>query len=97
MVMLSVCRNKVSLHGRTQVDNFGIAGLKTSGLKNFTDAVNEGETLTADAIQPNLPDPRAGQIGANTASIRESIAQANLVAMTIGGNDVSERLVQRTP
>jgi len=80
------------LHGRTQVDNFGIAGLKTSGLKNFTDAVNEGKTLTADAIQPNLPDPRAGQIGANTASIRESIAQANLVAMTIGGNDVSELL-----
>lgn len=80
------------LHGRTQVDNFGIAGLKTSGLKNFTDAINAGRTLAADKIQPNLPDPRAGQFGTNTAAIRESIAQANLVAITIGGNDVSELL-----
>ncbi|WP_145153281.1 stalk domain-containing protein [Paenibacillus xylanexedens] len=80
------------LHGRTQVDNYGIAGLKTSGLKNFTIAIKDGKTLTSEAIQPSLPDPRAGQIGANTAAIRESIAQANLIAITIGGNDVSELL-----
>ncbi|MEK3706203.1 stalk domain-containing protein [Paenibacillus sp. FSL R7-0198] len=80
------------LHGRTQVDNYGIAGLKTSGLKNFTTAIKDGKTLTSEAIQPSLPDPRAGQIGANTAAIRESVAQANLVAITIGGNDVSELL-----
>ncbi|WP_145410040.1 stalk domain-containing protein [Paenibacillus xylanexedens] len=80
------------LHGRTQVDNYGIAGLKSSGLKTFTTAIKEGKTLTSEAIQPSLPDPRAGQIGANTAAIRESIAQANLVAITIGGNDVSELL-----
>ncbi|PQP83489.1 copper amine oxidase [Paenibacillus sp. PCH8] len=80
------------LHGRTQVDNYGIAGLKTSGLKNFTTAIKDGETLTSEAIQSSLPDPRAGQMGANTAAIRESIAQANLVAITIGGNDVSELL-----
>ncbi|NMI07289.1 copper amine oxidase [Paenibacillus sp. SZ31] len=80
------------LHGRTQVDNYGIAGLKTSGLKNFTTAIKDGNTLTSEAIQPSLPDPRAGQIGANTDAIRESIAQANLVAITIGGNDVSELL-----
>ncbi|KLU56818.1 copper amine oxidase [Paenibacillus sp. VT-400] len=80
------------LHGRTQVDNYGIAGLKTSGLKNFTNAIKDGKTLTSEAIQPSLPDPRAGQIGANTAAIRESVAQANLVAITIGGNDVSELL-----
>ncbi|MGV2968128.1 stalk domain-containing protein [Paenibacillus sp. AGC30] len=80
------------LHGRTQVDNNGIAGLRTSGLKNFTTAIKDGKTLTSEAIQPSLPDPRAGQIGANTAAIRESVAQANLVAITIGGNDVSELL-----
>lgn len=80
------------LHGRTQVDNYGIAGLKSSGLKTFTTAIKDGKTLTSEAIQPSLPDPRAGQIGANTAAIRESIAQANLVAITIGGNDVSELL-----
>ncbi|WP_127550893.1 stalk domain-containing protein [Paenibacillus amylolyticus] len=80
------------LHGRTQVDNYGIVGLKTSGLKNFTTAIKDGKTLTSEAIQPSLPDPRAGQIGANTAAIRESVAQANLVAITIGGNDVSELL-----
>ncbi|MFE6077368.1 stalk domain-containing protein [Paenibacillus sp. NPDC057886] len=80
------------LHGRTQVDNYGIAGLKSSGLKNFADAIKEGKALTSEAIQPSLPDPRAGQVGANIATIRESVAGANLVAITIGGNDVSELL-----
>lgn len=80
------------LHGRTQVDNYGIAGLKSSGLKNFVDAIKEGKALTSEAIQPSLPDPRAAQVGANIASIRESVAEANLVAVTIGGNDVSELL-----
>jgi lysophospholipase L1-like esterase len=80
------------LHGRTQVDNYGIAGLKSSGLKNFADAIKEGKALTSEAIQPSLPDPRAAQVGANIASIREGVAGANLVAITIGGNDVSELL-----
>ncbi|WP_408893894.1 stalk domain-containing protein [Paenibacillus taichungensis] len=80
------------LHGRTQVDNYGIAGLKSSGLKNFADAIKEGKALTSEAIQPSLPDPRAAQVGANIAAIRESVAGANLVAVTIGGNDVSELL-----
>ncbi|PWW41988.1 MULTISPECIES: stalk domain-containing protein [Paenibacillus] len=80
------------LHGRTQVDNYGIAGLKSSGLKNFADAIKEGKALTSEAIQPSLPDPRAAQVGANIAAIRESVAEANLVAITIGGNDVSELL-----
>lgn len=80
------------LHGRTQVDNYGIAGLKSSGLKNFADAIKEGKALTSEAIQPSLPDPRAAQVGANIAAIQESVAGANLVAITIGGNDVSELL-----
>ncbi|NEU64973.1 stalk domain-containing protein [Paenibacillus sp. ALJ109b] len=80
------------LHGRTQVDNYGIAGLKSSGLKNFADAIKEGKALTSEAIQPSLPAPRAAQVGANIAAIRESVAGANLVAITIGGNDVSELL-----
>lgn len=80
------------LHGRTQVDNYGIAGLKSSGLKNFSDAIKEGKALTSEAIQPSLPDPRAAQVGANIAAIQESVAGANLVAITIGGNDVSELL-----
>lgn len=80
------------LHGRTQVDNYGIAGLKSSGLKNFADAIKEGKALTSEAIQPSLPDPRTAQVGANIAAIQESVAGANLVAITIGGNDVSELL-----
>ncbi|MDK8194294.1 GDSL-type esterase/lipase family protein [Paenibacillus sp. UMB7766-LJ446] len=80
------------LHGRTQVDNYGIAGLKSSGLKNFADAIKEGKALTSETIQPSLPDPRAAQVGANIAAIKESVAGANLVAITIGGNDVSELL-----
>ncbi|QOS76802.1 copper amine oxidase [Paenibacillus sp. JNUCC31] len=80
------------LHGRTKVDNYGIAGLKSTGLKNFADAMKEIKAITSEAIQPSLPDPRAGQVGANIAAIRENVAGANLVAITIGGNDVSELL-----
>jgi len=80
------------LHGRTQTDNFGIAGLKSTGLKNFVSAIRTGQAISSEAIQPSLVDPRAGQIGANVSTIRESLAQADLVAITIGGNDVSELL-----
>ncbi|WP_440116138.1 stalk domain-containing protein [Paenibacillus sp. QZ-Y1] len=85
-------REQGLLHGRTQVDNYGIGGLKSSGLKNFTEAIKEGKTITSEAIQPSLPDSRAAQIGANITAIREGVADANFVAITIGGNDVAELL-----
>ncbi|WP_141502346.1 stalk domain-containing protein [Paenibacillus luteus] len=81
------------LHGRTTVNNYGISGLKTGGLKSFVEAIQSGTKVDAEAIQPNLIDPNAAKLGANTEQIRGSIADSNLIVLTIGGNDVSQLLI----
>ncbi|CDN44631.1 stalk domain-containing protein [Paenibacillus sp. P22] len=80
------------LHGRASLSNYGIAGLKSSGLKAFVSAIGSGAPITADAIQPSLPDPRTNEFGAAAAKIRQELASADLVAITVGGNDVSALL-----
>jgi lysophospholipase L1-like esterase len=78
------------LHGRAETVNVGIAGLKSGGLLNFVKAVKKGEAISADEIQPKLPDPRTPQIGAATAETKADLANADVITITIGGNDLSE-------
>lgn len=81
------------LHGRTKVSNYGIAGLKTSGLLQFTDAIAKGEKKSSEAIQEALPDPRVGDFTDQIKQIQTEVTEADVIAITIGGNDVSELLV----
>lgn len=76
-------------HGRTVLGNYGILGLTTSGLLNYTTAIKDGVAATAEGIQPGLRDPRIGQFAAMTPQIRTELAEADLITITIGGNDVS--------
>ncbi|UQZ34738.1 copper amine oxidase [Paenibacillus sp. PK3_47] len=76
-------------HGRSALTNYGILGLTTAGLLNYTGAIKDGTSITPDAIQPALPDPRIGQFAAMTAAINAELTEADLIAITIGGNDVS--------
>ncbi|MFU1796125.1 stalk domain-containing protein [Paenibacillus azoreducens] len=80
------------LHGRAETVNVGIAGLKSAGLLNFVEAVKKGEAITADEIQPKLPDPRTPQIGAAAAETKADLGKADMITITIGGNDMSELL-----
>lgn len=80
------------LHGRAETVNVGIAGLKSKGLENFVEAVKNGRAISADDIQPKLPDPRASQIGAAAPVTKEALETADAVTITIGGNDMSELL-----
>ncbi|MWV45572.1 copper amine oxidase [Paenibacillus sp. HJL G12] len=80
------------LHGRAETVNVGIAGLKSGGLLNFVEAVKKGQAITADEIQPNLPDPRTPQIGAAVAQTKTDLSAADAITVTIGGNDMSELL-----
>lgn len=80
------------LHGRAETVNVGIAGLKSKGLENFVEAVTKGQAISADDIQPKLPDPRASQIGAAAPETKEALETADTVTITIGGNDMSELL-----
>lgn len=72
---------------RAEYHNFGIAGLTSTGLKNFLSAVVAEKAVTGAEVQPNLPDPRADQVVANTKATKAAIQQANLITITIGGND----------
>lgn len=76
-------------HGRSTLSNYGILGLKTSGLLQYTASIKDGIATTAEAIQPGLPDPRIAQFAAMTPQIRTELAAADLITLTIGGNDVS--------
>lgn len=75
-------------HGDADLNNYGIIALKTSGLKELLDAVTTGRTVTADQIQPGLSKyPTTEDIVAKSAQLGTDLKKADLVVMTIGGND----------
>ncbi|WP_342481022.1 stalk domain-containing protein [Paenibacillus sp. FSL L8-0340] len=81
-------------HGRSTLGNYGILGLTSTGLLNYTGAIKDGAVITAEGIQAGLPDPRIEQFAALTPQIRTELAQADLITVTIGGNDVSSLFLQ---
>lgn len=75
-------------YGRTKVHNYGILGLTSSGLKNYISAIQSGEAIRPEAIQRGLPDPRIAAFAAGIADTRAALEQADLITITIGGNDL---------
>ncbi|AOZ93542.1 stalk domain-containing protein [Paenibacillus crassostreae] len=75
-------------HSRTETINYGILGLKGTGLEHFLDAAQKGVAISAEDIQPGLVDPRAGEIGASAIQLKADIQSADLITITIGGNDL---------
>lgn len=81
-------------HGRSALNNYGILGLTTTGLSNYTEAIREGTATTPDGIQTGLPDPRIAQFAALVPQVRAELTEADLITITIGGNDVSSLFLQ---
>ncbi|MRN55562.1 copper amine oxidase [Paenibacillus sp. LC-T2] len=81
-------------HGRSALNNYGILGLTTTGLSNYTEAIRQGTATTPDGIQAGLPDPRIAQFAALVPQVRAELTEADLITITIGGNDVSSLLLQ---
>ncbi|MCM3129495.1 GDSL-type esterase/lipase family protein [Paenibacillus provencensis] len=81
------------LHERTVVTNYGIGGLKSNGLKEFAQAIFNEETVTPEEIQPGLPDARVASYMVSIRQIKQDVTEADVITITIGGNDVSELLV----
>jgi len=83
-------------HGlRAEYTNYGVLGLRTAGLKRWVEAVVHGVSVKSAEVQSGLPDPRAERIFAETVQLRSALNEADLIVMTIGGNDmyaVLERL-----
>ncbi|WP_322907855.1 stalk domain-containing protein [Paenibacillus sp. SGZ-1009] len=70
--------------GRASVDNEGILGLTSSGLHQYVNAITAGKKVSTSDIQSNLPGKARTLDGAQAAA---HIRSANLITITIGGND----------
>lgn len=87
-------KEQALFHNRTEVTNYGILGLTSSGLLNYVKAIQEGTAVTADTIQPGIPDPRISTFASGIPEAKTKLAQADTILITIGGNDVSQLIKQ---
>lgn len=82
--------------GRAQLSNYGILGITSPGLTKLLEGAEAGKALTADDLQDysGFPDPRtkmqADLIAAKAPEIAPALAEADLVVMTVGGNDFGD-------
>lgn len=79
-------------HGRTKSVNYGILGLTSTGLGNYVSAIKDGRQVTPDEIQEGLPDPRIATFAAGTSTAKIDLVNADLITITIGGNDIQKLL-----
>ncbi|GGO08965.1 hypothetical protein GCM10010969_38940 [Saccharibacillus kuerlensis] len=86
---------QAQFRGRAEVDNYGISGLDSSGLNRYIEAVEAERNTTADAIQSGLRDPNAAKLAANVSEVRSDIVEADVITITIGGNDLLPLLTAR--
>lgn len=81
------------LRGRAEESNYAVLGLTSSGLTNLLQGAKDKKPLTGSQLQDfaKYGDARiaeeANKTAAKTAELNAALAQANLVALTIGGND----------
>ncbi|WP_165867356.1 stalk domain-containing protein [Paenibacillus pinisoli] len=72
---------------RAEYTNYGIIGLRSEGLSKWLDAAAKGQAVKEADIQPGLIDPRAAAMFGKTQELAQDLKDAELVLITIGGND----------
>lgn len=80
------------LRGRAEESNFAVLGLTSEGLKNLMEGAKDGTPLTAAKLQDfgsydSRVTDQANDVAARTKEIGGALADADIVVMTIGGND----------
>ncbi len=78
-------------HGlRAEYANYGVLGLQTAGLSRWLAAAEQNKAITSEQAQSGIAaiDPRADVIFSQTAELRAALAKADLLVLTIGGNDM---------
>ncbi|ANS76947.1 copper amine oxidase [Paenibacillus yonginensis] len=85
-------KEQALFHGRAELVNDGILGLTSEGLANYTGAIEAGTAVAADAIQPGVSDPRIAKFASGIAQAKSDVADADLIVITIGGNDIKPLL-----
>ncbi|WP_239618866.1 stalk domain-containing protein [Cohnella mopanensis] len=79
-------------HGRSELTNYAIMGLTTPGLSQLLEGAADKKPLKAADLQDfSSFDPRVSQqadlVASKTPELAVDLAQADLVVLTIGGND----------
>jgi lysophospholipase L1-like esterase len=82
-------------HGRADLSNYAIMGLTTPGLINLLQGAADGRKLTSSELQDfSSFDPsvakQADGIAAKTDQLAADLSSADLVVLTIGGNDFGD-------
>jgi lysophospholipase L1-like esterase len=85
-------------YGRSQYVNYGIVGLTSEGLNNYLKAAKDEKEVEPDYIQGGLlaTDPRLEVRAQQTDQLRRDIIKADLITISIGGNDFRELAVTIT-
>lgn len=78
-------------YSKTTMKNYGVNGLTSTGLKNILVTMDKGIEANSSDFQSSLRDPRIDELLNNTAKLREDITRADLITITIGGNDFGAR------
>lgn len=72
----------------TTFTNYGVVGLTSSGLKNWMSAVEEGKSIKTSDIQADFYGGKPSSAVLNVQSVKEKLADADLITISIGGNDL---------
>ncbi|QOY35659.1 stalk domain-containing protein [Anaerobacillus isosaccharinicus] len=78
-------------YNKTTVKNYGVNGLTSSGLKNIIVTMDNGTTPKKSDIQNNLRDPWIDPLLKSMSLLKEDIKHADLITISIGGNDFGAR------
>lgn len=77
---------------RAEYSNYGVIGLRSEGLSKWLSAAAAGQAVKEADIQTGLPDPRAAAMFGKTDQLSEDLQEAELILMSIGGNDFLQLL-----
>ncbi|OBR64329.1 hypothetical protein A7K91_12495 [Paenibacillus oryzae] len=75
---------------RAEYVNYGLLGLRTAPLNKWLNEAVSGKASDVAGIQPGIIDPRASSILAKSAQLKEDLTEAELILISIGGNDFLE-------
>ncbi|OPA75802.1 hypothetical protein BVG16_19530 [Paenibacillus selenitireducens] len=80
--------------GRAHLSNYGILGLTSEGLRNYVKAVSTDQAFRYQDLKSVAEDPRASMIESSAAQAKQDIINADVITITIGGNDFGALLAR---
>lgn len=87
---MEMLREQALFHGRNTMVNYAISGLTSEGLLHLMSAAQSGDSIFLYEIQPTLQALHIPNVKIDAAQFTADLAKADVIPMTIGGNDILE-------